>query len=239
MASQAHLYPGLDDRVASSHAGTSHLLWFGFGIAGSFLVPFVFSSIFNLQHDLYYLIYFAFVGGFLGGYVTYNDIDVARFLRTSIWPSIIIGIPITAFLIFNVLNRDGTPHPDGAYFAFEIGWRGLFYGIIDGLLLTAFPAMVAFGLLGDRFAGIRSRLSYAALVLVFTVIITGTYHLGYEQFREDGISQPEIGNVIISIPAMATGNPVGSLVAHGAMHVTAVTHSYETDVFLPPQTDVD
>ncbi|MEZ4572751.1 MAG: hypothetical protein R2849_21030 [Thermomicrobiales bacterium] len=74
-------------------------------------------------------------------------------------------------------------------------------------------------------------------MLIFTIVITGTYHLGYDQFREDGIAQPELGNVIISIPAMATGNPVGSLVAHSAMHVTAVAHSYETDVFLPPQTD--
>ncbi|MEZ4572752.1 MAG: hypothetical protein R2849_21035 [Thermomicrobiales bacterium] len=52
------------------------------------------------------------------------------------------------FLIFNVLSRDSTPHPDGAYFAFEIGWRGLLYGIVDGLLLTAFPALVALRLVG-------------------------------------------------------------------------------------------
>lgn len=239
MASQAHLYPTFDDSLETSHVGTTHLIWFGMGVVGGFLVPFVFSSLLGLQHDLYYLIYFAAVGAFLGTYVKQHDIDVVRFLRASIWPSLIIGIPVTAFLIFNVLSRDGTPRPDGAYLAFEIGWRGVLYGVVDGLLLTAFPAMVAFGLLGDRFTGLRSRLSYAGLVLVFTLIITGAYHLGYEQFREDGIAQPEIGNVIISIPAMATGNPVGSIIAHGAMHVTAVTHSYETDVFLPPQTDVD
>jgi hypothetical protein len=148
-------------------------------------------------------------------------------------------VPITLFLIFNVLSRDATARPDGAYFVFEIGWRGLMYGIVDALLLTAFPALVAFGLLGDKLAGIGNRLRFAGLVLIFTMLITGAYHLGYDQFREDGISQPELGNVIISLPAMATGNPVGSILAHGAMHVTAVTHSYETDVFLPPQTDVD
>jgi len=36
---------------------------------------------------------------------------------------------------------------------------------------------------------------------------------------------------------LATANPVGSIAAHISMHVTAVTHSYETNVFLPPQTD--
>lgn len=239
MASQAHLYPTYDGAVAVEHARMAHLAWFGVGVVGGFLVPYVFSSLLGLHHDLYYLIYFAAVGSFLGAYVRRNDIDVRRFLRASIWPSVIVGVPISAFLVFNVLSRDSTPHPDGAYFAFEIGWRGLVYGTLDGLFLTAFPAMVAFGLLGDHFSGMRSRLSYAALVLVFTLIVTGAYHLGYEQFREDGIGQPELGNTLISIPAMATGNPVGSIVAHGAMHVTAVTHSYETDVFLPPQTDAD
>jgi hypothetical protein len=37
---------------------------------------------------------------------------------------------------------------------------------------------------------------------------------------------------------LATMNPVDSIGAHAAYHVTAVTHSYETRNFLPPQTFV-
>ena len=239
MASQAQFPSALEDTLEIGHLRLAQLAWFGAGVVGGFLVPFIFSSLLGVQHDLYYLIYFTLAGGFLGAYIRRNGVDVARFIRASIWPSLIVGAPITLFLIFNVLSRDATPRPDGAYFAFEIGWRGLMYGVVDGLLLTAFPALVAFALLGGKLSGLRDRLSFAALVLVFTMIITGTYHLGYDQFREDGIGQPELGNVVISIPAMATGNPVGSVIAHGAMHVAAVTHSYETDVFLPPQTDAD
>jgi len=29
------------------------------------------------------------------------------------------------------------------------------------------------------------------------------------------------------------------VLAHVSMHVTAVRHSYETDTYLPPQTDAD
>lgn len=239
MATQAHVQSTLDQPVEAGHARLVHLIWFGFGVVGGFLVPFVFSSLLNLQHDLYYVIYFSLAGGFLGTYVSRSHIDVVRFLRTNVWPSLIIGVPVSLFLVVNVLSRDGTPRPDGAYLVFEVGWRGLMYGIVDGLLLTAFPAFVAFGLLGDKLTGIRNRLRFAAMVLIFTLTITGSYHLGYEQFREDGIGQPELGNTIISIPAMATGNPIGSVIAHSAMHVTAVTHSYETDVFLPPQTDAE
>jgi hypothetical protein len=82
------------------------------------------------------------------------------------------------------------------------------------------------------------RVRFVAVTLPMILLITATYHLGYPQFREDGVGQPEVGNTLISVPALLTTNPAGSVVAHAAMHTTAVTHSYETDVYLPPQTSV-
>ncbi len=75
---------------------------------------------------------------------------------------------------------------------------------------------------------------------MLTLIITTTYHWGYSQIRDSGLERkgllgPEIGNTVISIPTLATANPLGSFIAHASMHVTAVGHSYETDLFLPPQ----
>jgi hypothetical protein len=83
------------------------------------------------------------------------------------------------------------------------------------------------------------RAGFAAITLALTLIITATYHLGYEQFRDDGVAEPETGNVIITMPTLLSANPIGSLIAHTAMHEAAVTHAYETDTFLPPQKDAD
>ena len=55
-------------------------------------------------------------------------------------------------------------------------------------------------------------------------------------YREDGLNRPETGNVLISIPTFATANPAGSFVAHVSQHVAAVTHAYESRIFLPPVT---
>jgi hypothetical protein len=41
----------------------------------------------------------------------------------------------------------------------------------------------------------------------------------------------------MSVPLLGTGNPLGAMLAHASMHVTADIHAYETDVFLPPQTE--
>ena len=45
------------------------------------------------------------------------------------------------------------PDPHGAYFAFEILWRGVGYGIVDTLLLTAFPCVVACSILHGKIHG--------------------------------------------------------------------------------------
>jgi hypothetical protein len=44
------------------------------------------------------------------------------------------------------------------------------------------------------------------------------------------------GNVLISIPTLATANRVGSVVARVSQHITAVTHAYESRIFNPPVT---
>ena len=71
------------------------------------------------------------------------------------------------------------------------------------------------------------------------ISITAVYHLGFEQYRQDGVGAPETGNTLISLPMLLTTNPIGSVADHMAMHISAVSHTYETDVRLPPPTTAD
>jgi hypothetical protein len=215
----------------------AQLAWSGAGSVIGFLLPFLFTSLLDVQHDLYYGIYFATVLSFLGAYARATGLDVAAFFRRSWRLSLALGVPVGIFVVANVLSRDSTPGPAGFYAAFEAVWRGLIYGTVDALLLTAFPGAVALALIGGRLTGAGGRAAFAAIALSLSLVITAAYHLGYEQFREDGIGPPETGNAIMSVPLLATGNPVGSIAAHASMHVAADIHAYETNVFLPPQTD--
>ena len=219
---------------AVRHAG-----WFAFGNVIAFLIPYVGVSVLDLQHDVFYGAYFAITLLMLGAYARVEHVDVGgMFRRNWLW-SLAVGVPTAAFVMWNVFRTDsGTPRPHGAYFAFEVLWRGVGYGTIDALLLTAFPCMIAYGILRGHLAGLRGHLRYVALAVPLIWIVTATYHLGYPQIRQDGLQKPEIGNTIISVPMLATTNPIGSIAAHASYHVTAVTHSYETRNFLPPQTFV-
>jgi hypothetical protein len=216
-----------------------HAAWFAGGSLVAFLIPYVGVSVLDLQHDLFYLAYFATTLALLGAYVRTEHVDVRdMFMRSWVW-SVAIGAVTAVFLWRNVItNSDATPRPHGAYFAFELAWRGVGYGVIDALLLTAFPCAVAYAILRGHTSGIRGRIRFIALALPLIWLITASYHLGYPQIRHDGLSRPETGNTIISAPTLLTTNPAGSIVAHVTMHVTAVNHAYETRDYLPPQTFV-
>ena len=213
--------------------------WFVLGSGVAFLVPYLGVSVLDLQHDVFYACYFAATLALLGAYSHIEHVDLrAMFTRNWIW-SAAIGALIAFSLIRNVIaSSDATARPHGGYFIFELLWRGAGYGVIDALLLTAFPCAVAYALLRGNIGGVAGRLRYVLVALPLILLITATYHLGYPQFRQDGVGRPETGNTIISVPTLLTANPVGSIEAHVAMHVTAVTHSYETNTYLPPQTDV-
>jgi hypothetical protein len=218
-----------------------HGAWFAGISAVSFLVPQIFSSSLNLHHDLYYLVYFATTLGVLAAYVTSCHINLVEQVRARWRLSVSLGLLAGAFVVWSVLGRiDSTPHPNGAYFIFEIVWRGAIYGLVDALLLSAFPGIVAFNMLQRNVAGLARRMLYGGLTLVLVMFITGVYHTGYEDLRNrEGLTNPEIGNTIISIPVIVSANPVGSVVAHVSMHLAAVTHAYESKDRLPPQTFVD
>jgi hypothetical protein len=212
--------------------------WFVAGSAVAFAIPYVGVSQLHLQHDVYYGAYFAATLALLATYARSEQLDV-RGLFTRHWlSSLVVAIPVAAFVVWNVVRTDAaTARPHGAYFVFELLWRGIGYGTIDALLLTAFPCVVAYTMLHGRMPTVLRRARYMAIALPMILVITAAYHLGYPQYRQDGVAKPEVGNTLISIPMLATANPAGSIAAHISMHVTAVTHSYETTTFLPPQTD--
>ena len=223
----------------TSASWVRQLRWFAGGAGVAFLVPFVFSSVLDLHHDLYLAIYFAFVISLMALYVRRNAVGVRATLRRN-WrwglaAGVVFGVPVVS----NVFSETETARPDGVYFAFELLWRGATYGALDAVLLTVFPCLIVYQALGGSLGTWRKRLAYFGVSLSLVMTITATYHLGYERYRDDGVRAPETGNVLISMPMLLTANPIASIADHSAMHVAAVIHEYEGDTRLPPQTDAD
>lgn len=240
-ASGLHIPHGLPSRLvphpaAHPESWATQLRWFAAAALVGFAVPFLGSSVLELQHDVYLGIYFAVVLALFAAYAVATGLDVRATFRRHWTLGVVLGVVVGFALVRNVLSEDGTARPDGAYYVFELIWRGGIYGAVDALLLTVLPCLVVYRSLGGQLATWRRRVAYFAASLALIMTITATYHLGYEQFRQDGVGAPETGNTLISVPMLLSTNPIGSIADHMAMHISAVAHTYETEERLPPPT---
>ena len=206
-------------------------------MAGSFLVPFIVADRLGLQRDLYYAVYDAAAVGLFVAWArdTRQPLRemVARRWRLAVGLGVVFAV-ISVFIAARA--EDGAAHPGGAEFLAALGWRGVVYGAADGLLLSAFPILLVFAALRD--SRLRRRaggiVAVGAVAMFASLAMTAVYHAGYSDFRSDKLRKPVTGDVIWSVPTLATLNPLGAPLAHVGLHVGAVAHNYDTDLFLPP-----
>ena len=228
---------GVDRARAPERSARRHLAWLAGGTVMSFMVPFVLADRLGLQRDVYYGVYVVAVAGLFLAWASDTRTSLRDMAsRHRLW-AVGLGIAFAGLSALIVLgSENSTSHPGGIEFIAAILWRGILYGAADGLLLSAFPILVVFAAL--RGSSLRRRrgglLVAGTLAMAASLAITAAYHLGYSDFRSSKVRKPVTGDLIWSVPTLATLNPVGAPLAHAGLHVAAVTHSYETDLFLPP-----
>jgi hypothetical protein len=217
--------------------GTRDWLWIGGGAIVAFAIPFVWSSTLHVQRDVFYGLYGASLALFLWAYLRDTGIPVRPLLRRNWRWGVAFGIAGAGVMaVIAYRSSQGSAHPGGLGFALAILWRGVFYGALDGILLSVFPILAVFHAFRDRalLERLRGKLAVGALALAVSVAFTAVYHLGYPDFRSSKLAKPVAGDLVWSAPTLLTLNPVGAPIAHIGLHVTAVVHDYQTDLFLPP-----
>ena len=224
-------------RSVARFALSPHWLWLGGGLALAFALPFLLTDVASVNRDLFYGLYAVTVVGLLAAWSRSTGYDLAAAAKRHWVAALLLGIAAGGLLAAIVLRtEDSTGRPDGLELAAAVAWRGIVYGITDGLLLSVFPILVVFA----AFAGTRlerrfvGRAAIGAIALAASLAMTAVYHAGYSDFRSEKMRKPLTGDVVWSVPTLLTLNPIGAPIAHATMHTTAVVHSYETDTFLPP-----
>lgn len=214
-----------------------HWAWLARGLALGFVVPYLLTDVLDVQRDVFYGIYAVAVIVLFASWSRSTGYDLGAACRRR-WPLAVgLGLAFAAVMaVTAVRTEDATARPDGPDLVAAVAWRGIVYGVTDGLLLSAFPILVVFAALAGtrldrRLAG---KIAIGAVALVASLAMTAVYHLGYSDFRSDKVTKPLVGDVVWSVPTLVTLNPIGAPIAHAGLHTSAVLHSYETDVFLPP-----
>ena len=127
-----------------------------------------------------------------------------------------LGLVAGALLSVIVLRQASTTGPSGAALAGAVLWRGVFYGAIDGLLLSSFPILAVFAAFKGSHLSQRKRgrVAIGLVALAGSLLMTATYHLGYDDFRSAKVRSPLAGDVVWSMPTLLTLNPIGAPIAH-------------------------
>jgi hypothetical protein len=219
------------------HGLSAHWAWLAGAYVLAFAVPFLFADVFDINRDLFYGIYALSVVGLFALWSRATGYDVVAAARQRWLTALLLGLAAAGLLTAMVLRtEDATSRPGGIDLIGALAWRGILYGVTDGLLLSVFPILVVFA----AFAGTRLHRRFAGKVVIGIVALaaslamTAIYHSGYSDFRSDKMAKPLTGDVIWSVPTLLTLNPIGAPIAHAGLHTSAVLHSYETDTFLPP-----
>jgi hypothetical protein len=207
------------------------------GMAGSFVVPFIVADQLGLQRDLYYAVYVAAVVTLFAAWARDTHQSLREMFARRWRLAVALGVLFAAIsAVIAVRAEGGGTHPGGLEFIAALGWRGIVYGAADGLLLSAFPILLVFAALRD--SRLRRRagglIAVGAIAMAASLAMTAVYHAGYSDFRSGKLRKPVTGDLIWSAPTLATLNPIGAPIAHIGLHVSAVVHHYDTDLFLPP-----
>jgi hypothetical protein len=232
-ATRSHAFGGVHFRLTLA----SHWTWLAIGFVVAFLTPFLLTDVLDLNRDVFSGVYALVVAALFAGWSRSTGYDLVAAVRRR-WPLAIgLGVLCGGLLAVMVVRTESaTFRPGGLTLIGAVAWRGVVYGLADGLLLSAFPILAVFAAFADRplLERLRGKIEVGAMALLASLALTAVYHAGYSDFRSSKLSKPITGDAIWSIPTLATLNPIGAPIAHVGLHVSAVLHSYNTDTFLPP-----
>jgi len=204
--------------------------------AGGFATSLLFAGVLQLSRNRFLIAYVVYGCILLYTFIALNDIDVAAIgSKNWVW-GILAGVLACLFVVRNVKSQPTSRQTNGARLAGDLAWAGLVYGMVDALFLNVMPVVATW--VGTAEFGwtatFLGKIGVGIIALLASLLVTLAYHLGYPEFRNKRIFQALVGNSVMTLAFLLSGSPLGSLISHPVMHISAVLQGAETTLQLPP-----
>jgi hypothetical protein len=210
--------------------------WIAAAVVMGYLIPAVLSGGFHLKREIFLIPYVVLTVAFLAAFVRWSGLNLVDLIRKNWIFGLIGAVVVGIFLVRNILSQPASGTAVGFNLVFQIAWEGVVYGMVDALLLSVFPIMAVTALV--KTFGIQSNWQAVVLTgvlsLVVSLVITVAYHLGYPEYQGAQVAAPALGNSVMTLGTILSGNPITALFSHISMHVAGVLHGPATVVQLPP-----
>ncbi|MDD3628082.1 MAG: hypothetical protein PHV06_12280 [bacterium] len=212
------------------------ILWLiGASLIG-FGISVIFSGWLKLSRRLFLIPYIAVSVLVLFLFLNKNPIVSKEFWLHNWYWGLIASIVAGTFLVKNVLSQPYSQTEKGMSVFFDMIWFGLAYGIIDGLFLNVLPVVAVLNIFSENNISeyVPGQILIGFMALMASLFVTFFYHLGYPEFRNKSVILVLLGNTIITLTFIVSGNPLAAVLTHTIMHVAAVFRGPETTIQLPP-----
>mgnify|MGYP001096186588 CR=1 FL=1 len=213
-----------------------NMMWVAAAALLGFVVSALFAGKLRLPRSAFLLAYVPLAGGLVVWFGVCSRLDVlGTFASGWIWGTV-GAVIVGTIAVRNVLRQEGSPRRKGAGVMLDIVWPGALYGLVDALLLSVLPVIAVRQALAPFTwtSGWIGQAGVGASALIASVVVTVAYHVGYPEFRNSQVWWTVLGNGLMTIAYLATGNPLAAILPHIAMHIAAMLHGRETTLQLPP-----
>lgn len=213
----------------------SEIAWLTAMVVVGFAVSYIGASILTLPRAGFVAVHALVSGAVVVAYAKWARVTLGS-MFTGWRAGLALGVLAAVFSVEFVLSQPASSGPGGIALAGSLVWLGVAYGTIDALLLTVMPVHAAWRIanrLGWRTSR-GGRIAAGIAALGASAAVTAAYHAGFPEFQGVAIVQPLVGNTVFSLVYVLSGNPLGAIGAHIALHVAAILHAYGTSIPLPP-----
>ena len=191
--------------VRAWHGLSAHWVWLAGGFVLAFAVPYVLADVLAINRDTFYGLYALAVIGLFALWSRSTGYDLVAAAKRRWIAALLLGLAAAAVLAATVVRtEDATSRPDGLELVGALAWRGVLYGVTDGLLLSVFPILVVFA----AFAGTRLDRRFAGKIMIGIVALAASLAMtaGTTQLQRlplGKMTKPLRGDVIWSAPTLS------------------------------------
>jgi len=214
----------------------SSLLWILLASILSFLTSAIFAGQMQLKRNHFLLAYIPISGGIITGYYLISGTNIISQM-THHWAWGLLGALVAGyFAVRHVFGQPSSPRRNGASLLLDLLRPGLIYGTADAMLLSVIPVIVVYQGFSQQVwvTSLAGEIGLGCLAFLASMMVTFCYHIGYPEYHGKQVFMTLVGNGIMTLALLMTGNPLAAILAHSAMHITAMWHGRETTYQLPP-----
>ncbi|HSK96255.1 MAG TPA: hypothetical protein VK891_06525 [Euzebyales bacterium] len=206
-------------------------LWMLAVLSVAFLVSWLATDLAHTPRGAYVFVLAVVTAAVTGGYLAWAGISPGRWIaHRAVWG--VVGGIVVALPVARGITRVRATRPAGDASAATLAWEGVVYGIAEGVLLSALPALIAWHAADSAgwTATVPGTVAAWAVALVASVAVIVIHHLGYWDYRNRQVIPVAAGCGLLTIAFLATGSVLAPVIGHVAMHIAGIEHGVE----LPP-----